>query len=921
MDPDWRFTAVDSEISDPHIKTHSAVYHSSKAGGATGPATKKAYDDSAWQRVNLPHDYLREAPFSPDAIGNHGYRTFCDGWYRKTFSLDESLRGKHAMLVFDGISTSSVVYLNGSILERSFSLYSEIALDVTDRLYYDRINTLAVHTKGGDIEGWWYEGAGIYRHVRLYFKELIHIAHNGLWAKPVLVDAETDTWRVDLETTVENSDYEDTAISVYAALYDGESLVAEVESDSTLCSKDGTTVIPTVLPVSAPNRWDVDAPHLYTLRVEVRRNGNTVDTDTARIGFRTFRVDAEKGFFLNERPLKLKGTCNHQDHAGVGVAVPDSVQYYRIRRLKEMGCNAYRCAHNPPSREILDACDEYGMIVMDECRTFETRPDAIRSLDTMIRRDRNHPSVIFYSLFNEEPLQNTSEGRAIYRRLRSYAEKLDTTRLFTGAINDNIHENGTGMEMDIMGLNYGIHRLPAIHKSYPDRPMTGSENCSAVTTRGCYVSDRENAHVLNNYDEEIVPWGHSVRDNWKMIMAHDYIVGSFDWTGFDYRGEPTPFTWPSCSSQFGIMDTCGFPKDSYYFHQAIFLSKPMLHILPHWNWEEGMTVRVMTVTNCDEVELFLNGASLGRRKNDVFEQQEWSVPFTVGTLSAVGYRNGKAVASAENKTAKDAKCVQLIPDRTYIENGGQDTVPVRVSVIDQNGIELPTASNLVRFEIIGDGIIAGVGNGDPNSHEADHLPERHLYCGLCQVLVTAKRGAKSLTLVAKADGLEEARVHFEIKEVTPDAAIFFRPNYAVTGILASVTDLEQKPDPAKTYGDDDMNSFAPMEIEKSLFSNFHPSNFLAGWREIRIPVSLPAVVPEGKLPVLEIASVICELAEFYVDGKLIYRESPAYKAAMTVPLDITNRKEFEVRCLLKASSHTAPNGFAQSLTLTLTERK
>ncbi len=919
MDPDWRFHRGD--VAESVGKSHSAVYNSAKAGKGTGPASPTAYDDSAWECVDLPHDYQREAEFSPDAIGNHGYRVFENGWYRKTFSLDPAWQGKHAMLVFDGISTSSLIFLNGSLIERSFSVYSEIAIDVTPRIYFDRVNTLAVYTRGDDIEGWWYEGAGIYRHVHLYIKDSLHIAHNGIWAKPVLCEGTDNDWRVELETTLENSDYGEAAGRVHACLYDGDVMISEAFGEETVCASDGKTACNTVLSVKDPERWDVDSPKLYTLRVELIREGETVDADSVRIGFRTIRADAERGFFLNGRPIKIKGTCNHQDHAGVGVAVPDSIQYYRIRRLKEMGTNAYRCSHNPPAREILDACDEYGMLVMDENRNFETRSDVLRNLETLIRRDRNHPSVVFYSLFNEEPLQSTSEGLAIFKKLRSCAEKLDDSRFFLGAMNDIVQASGAGMAMDVFGENYGIPRIDSVHETFPDRPLLGSENSSAVTTRGCYVSDREVAHVLHNYDEEVVPWGQTVRETWKYVYERDYMLGAFDWTGFDYRGEPTPFTWPSCSSQFGILDTCGFPKDSYYFHQAIFLEEPMMHILPHWNWKEGDVVRVMTVTNCDEAELFLNGVSLGRKPSDPFVQCEWQVPFAVGTISAVGYRDGKPVARAEHRTAGSAVGIRLEADRLTLENGGQDTVPVRVSVVDAEGIEVPTASDLIRFTIEGDGFVAGVGNGDPNSHEPDHLPYRKLYCGLAQVLVTARLGAKTLKLIAYGEGLASAEIEFTVREVPAPKYVFFRENRAITGILVSPENAKEKPDPCRIYGDDDMNSFAPLALGDNFWNGMLPSGFKWGWREFRIPIALPERIPEGKRPVLEISAAICEVAEFYVNGKLIHKVFPQFRMPISVPLDGIDEREFEVRGLLKARKDTLRSeGISQGVSLVFLDR-
>ena len=919
MDPDWKFHRGDVDIFTG--TDHSSVYMRVKAGAEIGPARKQTYDDSQWQTVNLPHDYLRESEFSPDAIMNHGYKVKCNAWYRKTFSVDPAWKGKHALLVFDGISTDSVIYLNGSIMERNFDPYSEIIIDVTDRLYYDRVNTLAVYTKGDSFAGWWYEGAGIYRHVRLFIKESVHIAHGGLWANPILTDEATNAWTVELETELENSSYEDQTVSVHAAVTRDDTVLAEGIANEILCPADQKTVAKIALPVTNPALWDVDAPNLYTLKVEVRKDGEKTDEDSTRIGFRTFRFDVDKGFFLNGRSLKIKGTCNHQDHAGVGVAVPDSIQYYRVRRLKEMGCNAYRSSHNLPAKEILDACDEYGLLVMDENRFLETRRDIMRNVENMIRRDRNHPSVILWSLFNEEPLQNTTEGAAIFRRLRSAVRKLDKTRPVIGAINDSYHPGGAGDYMDVFGKNYYIKHIPDDHALAPKKPILGTENNSAVTTRGCYESDREVAHILNGYDEEVVPWGQTVRETWKMVRELDYFSGIFIWTGFDYRGEPTPFSWPSCSSQFGIMDTCGFPKDSYYFNQAVFLDEPMIYILPHWNWEEGKTVRVMTVSNCDEVELFLNGRSLGKRKNDPCEQNEWQVLFEAGTLSAVGYRGGRVVAKAENKTAGKAVKIKLIPDRFHIGDCGQDTVPVRVSVVDEAEVELPTASNKIDFFIEGDGFVAGVGNGDPNSHEPDHLPYRKLYCGLCQVLVTANIKAKNLKLIARSEGLEEAQLTFNIIEQSIPEYIFSKPNLEITGILSSISDSEEKPDPVKIYNDNDMNSFAPMSVSSAYNNAYCPRQFLKGWREFRIPIELPDSIPAGKTPILKFASVIAQTVEFYLNGTLIHKETPKHKASVTLPLPTDCGKKYELRCLIEAAQNMPANGVSISIALTMEDKE
>ena len=796
------------------------------------------------------------------------------------------------------IAVNAEFYFNGSLMERSFSAYTETFFDITDRAYFDgRPNILSVYIKGLETEGWWYEGAGIYRHVKLYAKNKLHIAHNGIFGKPVLKKGTKNSWTVEVETTLENSAYTGDTASVKASIYDGETLIAEHIAENVGVGADMQKAIVQKLNVSRPERWDVDNPKLYTLAVEVIQNGASVDKETARIGFRTFSVDAEKGFFLNGRPIKIMGTCNHQDHAGVGVGVPDSVQYYRIKRLKEMGTNAYRCAHNLPAKEILDACDEIGLIVMDENRRFESRKEVLEYLDIMVKRDRNHPSILFWSLFNEEPLQNTEEGAKIFRRMKSRVLQLDDSRLLVGAMNGFSME-GAGLEMDITGINYSINAVDKLHELHPDRPIIGSENNSAVTTRGCYVSDKEVAQVLNNYDEETVKWGQLVRETWDFTRKRDYFAGIFIWTGFDYRGEPTPFTWPSVSSQFGIMDTCGFAKDSFYFNQACFTKKPMVHILPHWTHEKGDTVRVMAVSNCEEVELFLNGKSLGRKPSDVCETAEWQVEYIPGRISAKAYRNGKCVAKDEQRTAGKPYAIRLMPDAASIMNDGADTVIVNAAVVDKKGTIVPYADNLIRFEIEGEGYVRGVGNGDPNSHEPDDVPYRRAYCGLCQALVTAKLGAKTLTVRAVSEGLEEASVVFEVKNVPAPLCPQNVTNYILDGFTMSEV-TEEKPDATAEIADNDMNSFTPIQFVKDVFQ----SDFRNGWRIYR---TRPKAIKDGEYRLDFLRARFAD-GEIYVDGVLVDKiEEPVRGAYVSKPFAVKADTTLDIRILLHVVNERFP---------------
>ncbi len=839
-----------------------------KSGNAVGGGAIEL-DTFDWCEVDLPHDYITASGFDASYSRSHGYREQCNGWYRKAFMLEPELSGRQILICFDGTSVNAEFYFNGSLIARSFSAYAETVFDVTERAYFDgRPNVLAVHIIGTAYEGWWYEGAGIYRHVHMYAKDKLHIAHNGIFAKPVLKKGTKNSWTVELETEVENSDFVPQGASVRAEIFDGEQLIAQSVSSTVDVDFTSKATVKQKLNVSKPKRWDIDSPYLYTVKVTVLKDGREVDSDSCRIGFRTIAIDKDTGFWLNGKNIKVKGTCNHQDHAGVGVAIPDSVQYYRIKRLKEMGTNAYRASHNLPTKEVLDICDELGLIVMDENRRFETREDVLGYVEAMVKRDRNHPSVVFWSLFNEEPLQNTDEGARIFKKMRSVVDHLDDSRFVMGAINGT--PAGAGLEMDVTGINYSVNLLEKYRSEYPELAFIGSESNSAVTTRGCYVSDREDKHLLNNYDEEVVPWGQTVRETWDFVRKHPWFAGIFIWTGFDYRGEPTPFVWPSVSSQFGIMDTCGFAKDSFYYNKACFTDKPMVHLLPHWNWNKGETVRVVAVNNCDEAELFVNGKSMGRKPSDICAPAEWNVEFVPGRISVKAYKNGKCVAKDERRTAHKAKKIVLEAFGNTVDDSGKDAMIINVSVTDERGIEVPYADNLIKFDISGDAVFLGCGNGDPNSHEADNIPERKAYCGKCQLIVRAKQNAKEISVRAYGEKLEEAVfvpeiVHVEKNDYLESSNI--DRNIRKLGYTPTV---HKKPDPLMYIAADDNNTLIPTEITTEF-----PKDYMNGWRIYRAFFTVPPMSKNAdeKLPyVLEMGRMCLSGIEVYVDGVKIFEE-------------------------------------------------
>lgn len=910
MDLGWRFHRGELPENDPRAKgkSHSVVYMNCKSGVAGGGA-KKEYDDSDWREVDLPHDYFAESEMGEEYLLSGGYRKPDNAWYRKTFTLSSDLKGKTLTLCFEGTAVNAEFYFNGSLMARSFSAYTETVFDITDRAYFDgRPNVLAVHIDGFAKEGWWYEGAGIYRHVKLYATDLLHIKHNGIYAKPILKQNTENDWNLNIETTLYNRGYESDKGQVRVTLLDGENVLTSNISQEVTVPYCDEFALKQQLQIENPIRWDVDNPKLYRVRVEVIKDGEVVDSDTIRIGFRTFHIDADKGFFLNDRPLKIKGTCNHQDHAGVGAAVPDAVQYYRIKRLKEMGTNAYRSAHNIPAKEILDACDELGLIVMDENRRFETREEVLENLRIMVRRDRNHPSVIFYSLFNEEPLQTTEEGACMFVHMKHVVNQLDDTRLIMGAMNTWEPYDGAGQYMDVIGLNYGLFDVANIiertHEVLPDKPIIGSENNSALTTRGCYKTDREVAHELKCYDEEKVSWGSTVSQIWDFARKNDYYAGFFIWTGFDYRGEPTPFQWPSVSSQFGIMDTCGFAKASFYYHKACYTEEPMVHLIPHWNWTEGEMVRVVAITNCDEAELFLNGVSLGRKAADVCAQPEWQVEYTPGNIMVKVYRDGKCVAEDVQFTTGKPVAVKVETDRDFVCDDGQDVVILNCSVVDENGREVATANNHLYFEVIGDGTLLGVGNGNPNSHESDVLSERDLFNGKCQAIIRALPGTKALKIRVYGEGLEGAIVEPEIRKVQSPNYMESAENNILYGITQSVITAE-RPDPLVELADNDMNTFTPVEFSWDYFQK----DFKSGWRIYRAT----PVVSEKQM-ILEFSAVRASVMEVYVDGEQIYANADEIEGSIQCPFVVENGDKVDIRILMR-SKVSEESGIKQCIRL------
>jgi beta-galactosidase len=519
--------------------------------------------------------------------------------------------------------------------------------------------------------------------------------------------------------------------------------------------------------VQHPQLWSPESPHLYQLQTTLLGDGRPVDFTTTTFGIRTIRFDADKGFFLNGHHVEIYGTASHQDFAGVGIAVPDSLQSWRVSQLKKMGCNAWRTAHNPPSEALLDACDRLGMLVMDENRHLGdcyshhspkgTTATNLSDLACMIQRDRNHPSIIMWSMCNEEGLEGTPEGARIFSAMMEVVHRYDRTRPITCAMDKGWLQPGIADVEDIIGVNYNGGSYDAIHQRHPDKAMFGSEDTNDKTTRGEYVDDRTNGwRSCYNLSEK----------GWLPVVTRPFVAGSFTWTGFDYKGEPNPYGWPDISNNTGLLDVCGFPKDKYYYFESCWAAKPMVHLLPAgWNWpgKEGQTIRVMAFSNVQRVELFLNGKSLGAQTMSRDAHLEWKVPYQPGQLVAKAYSNGKVVATDTVETTGAPAHIQLSPDRTTLQADGEDAVVVPVSILDAKGRLVPNIDDRVYFHLTGDGRILGVGNGNPADHDSDEADQRKAFHGHCMAVIQAGSHPGTLRLTVTSPGLESASLTFQTK--------------------------------------------------------------------------------------------------------------------------------------------------------------
>ncbi len=755
------------------------------------------FDDADWRNLDLPHDWSIEGNFSkehPTKV-NGGALPAGIGWYRKSFVLGKELENRQVFVDFDGVYRNSEIWINGHYLGKRAYGYSSFRYDLTKYLNSgNRPNLLAVRVDNSlQPNSRWYTGSGIYRNVWLVGVSKVHIDHWGTFVTTNVVPAEKAI--INITCKIRNLSGQKRTVQLQTTLCDSKGSRVAI-GEKTDLHIDSLSSVNCQLNLQNPQLWSIDNPVQYSAVTKIFENGQLIDQYETPFGIRQFRFDPAKGFFLNGKPLKILGVNMHHDAGALGAAVNSCAMERQLKLLKEMGCNAIRLAHNPPAPEMLDLCDRMGFIVMEEAfdcwavkkMDFDYHTDWSRwhtiDLTDMILRDRNHPSICGWSIGNEIREQFDSTGIRIGKELSGIVKKLDPTRPVTCGLTEQYPSKNfiyQSKALDLISFNYKQNQYADFPKNYPGESMLAAESISAFMTRGHYDMPSDSIRVwpeaydkplkanpdlsASAYDNTHAYWGSTHEETWKIIKNSDFVAGTFIWSGFDFLGEPEPYKWPARSSYYGIIDLAGFPKDIYYFYQSEWTNKPVLHLFPHWNWKEGQLVDVWAYyNNADEVELFLNGLSQGvqRKTPDRFHAM-WRVKYLPGTLRAISRKGGKKVIETEIHTAGKPAKIELTANRTNLHPTGKDLAFVTVKVTDETGNMVPDAANLIRFNIRGNGLIAGVDNGCQTSMEPFKASERKAFNGMCLLIVQTSKIAGNIQVEATSEGLKTATISLKSK--------------------------------------------------------------------------------------------------------------------------------------------------------------
>lgn len=760
-------------------------------------ARENGYNDNTWRKLDLPHDWSIEGIFSesnPAKPEGGGLPTGI-AWYRKSFHLPSSARNKNVYIDFDGVYQNSEVWINGTLLGKRPNGYISFRYNLTPYLKHGKPNIIAVKVdNSAQPNSRWYSGSGIYRNVWLDIAENVHVAQWGTFVTTPAVNNEEATIVVNID--IANTSGSLKNVSVKTTLYtkEGKNILSDSKSLSIPGSSSGLTQ---TFKMSKPRLWSVDDPYLYKAVTQIYEGKKLKGSYETTFGVRYFNFDQKAGFSLNGKPLKIHGVCNHHDLGALGSAVNLRAMERQLEILKAMGCNGIRMAHNPPAPELLDLCDRMGFIVMNE--TFDMwqkkknskdyhldfKKWHQRDLEDHIKRDRNHASVFMWSIGNEIREQFDSSGIHLTRELASIVKRLDTTRPVTSALTEMvpsknfIYQSGA---LDLLGFNYNHAKYDSLPERFINQKFIASETTSGLQTRGHYdmpsdsirrwpvnaktkLTDGNADWTVSAYDNVSAYWGSTHEETWKTVKKQDFISGLYVWTGFDYLGEPIPYPWPARSSYFGIIDLAGFPKDVYYMYKSEWTNTPVLHILPHWNWEPGKIIDVWAYYNqADEVELYLNGKSLGVKKKSGDDLHVmWQVPFQAGTLKAVSRKGGSVVLTKEVRTAGEAAKIEIIADREIIKSDGKDLSFLTVRIVDKDGNLVPQADNQVYFSLEGNAKIAGVDNGYQASMEPFKSNSRKAFNGLCLAIIQSTERSGKIKITAKSNGLQSATLDIKSK--------------------------------------------------------------------------------------------------------------------------------------------------------------